>query len=92
MVWTPKQTGQFLDSITDEPFYALFHLIAFRGLRRGEACGPRWIDVDFKAATATIATQLVEADGEIEESTPKSDAGDRIVALDVSCPRFLGVF
>lgn len=39
MVWTPEQAGQFLDFITEDRLYALFHLITYRGLRRGEACG-----------------------------------------------------
>ncbi|MFF5296702.1 site-specific integrase [Paractinoplanes globisporus] len=82
MVWTPAQTGQFLDGIADDPLYALFHLVALRGLRRAEACGLRWVDVDFSGRTLTIAKQLVENDGEVEESDPKSDAGDRPVALD----------
>ena len=39
MVWTPEQTGAFLDSAAQDPLYALYHLIALRGLRRGEAVG-----------------------------------------------------
>ncbi len=34
-VWTPEQAGAFLDAVADHRLYALFHLIAFRGLRRG---------------------------------------------------------
>ncbi|WKX72157.1 tyrosine recombinase XerC [Streptomyces sp. XD-27] len=39
MVWTPEHTGLFLDHVAEGRLYALFRLIAFRGLRRGEACG-----------------------------------------------------
>ncbi|RQW94297.1 site-specific integrase [Micromonospora inaquosa] len=84
MVWTPAQTGSFLDFIADDELYALFHLITFRGLRRGESCGLRPEDLDFKGRTLTVATQLVEIRGEIEESEPKSEAGNRIVALDAA--------
>ena len=44
MVWTPEHTGQFLDHThdADDRLYALYHLIAFTGLRRGEACGLHW--------------------------------------------------
>jgi hypothetical protein len=38
MVWTPEQTGLFLDFVAEDRHYALWHLIAYRGLRRGEAC------------------------------------------------------
>ncbi len=90
MVWTPSQTGAFLDSVSGDDLYALFHLIAFRGLRRGEACGLRPEDLDLKAQTLTIATQLVAVGGVgIEENAPKSDAGDRVVALDRDSVRAL---
>ncbi len=47
-VWTPAQIGAFLDSIADDRLHALFHLIAFRDLRRGEAVGLPWINVDLQ--------------------------------------------
>ncbi len=34
MVWLPVHTGRFLDFIESERLYALFHLVAFTGLRR----------------------------------------------------------
>lgn len=83
MVWTPAQTGAFLDAIMKDELYVLFHLIAYRGLRRGEACGLRPEDLDLKGRSLTVATQLVDICGEIEESEPKSEAGNRVVALDV---------
>ena len=45
-VWTAAQTAQFLNTIEDHRLYAAYHLIALRGLRRGEAAGLRWCDVD----------------------------------------------
>jgi integrase len=41
MVGTPEQTRRFLDQATKHRLYALYRLIALRGLRRGEACGIR---------------------------------------------------
>jgi hypothetical protein len=40
-VWTPAQTAAFLNAITGRALHAAFHLIALRGLRRGEAAGLR---------------------------------------------------
>jgi hypothetical protein len=40
-VWTVPQTAQFLDHAYGNRLYAAFHLIALRGLRRGEAAGLR---------------------------------------------------
>lgn len=45
-VWTPAQTARFLDAIRGHRLYAAYHLIALRGLRRGEAAGLRWCDID----------------------------------------------
>ncbi|TDB85772.1 hypothetical protein E1264_20060 [Actinomadura sp. KC216] len=50
-VWTAAQTAQFLDAIAAHRLYAAYHLIALRGLRRGEAAGLRWCDVDLDEDT-----------------------------------------
>jgi integrase len=62
--------------------YALFHLIAFRGLRRGEACGQKCTDTNLNAGLITVAKQLVVDGWEVYEDDPKTDAGARTVALD----------
>ena len=59
MVWTPAQLGAFLDAAADDPLYALFHLISHRGLRRGEACGVGWTDVDLDAALRSPADRAI---------------------------------
>ncbi|MEO3750823.1 tyrosine-type recombinase/integrase [Streptomyces sp. B6B3] len=82
MVWTPQQTGHFLDFVAEDRLHLLWRLIAFRGLRRGEACGLRWVDHSVAAQSLTIATQLVQDGWEIYEGAPKTDHGVRIVALD----------
>jgi hypothetical protein len=38
-VWTAQQTACFLRAVTGLRLYAAYHLIALRGLRRGEAAG-----------------------------------------------------
>lgn len=81
-VWTPAQTGRFLDAAMTDRLYALYHLIAFRGLRRGEAVGLSWSEVDLDGATLTVAWQVVQLGWETIEGTPKSDASGRVVALD----------
>ena len=71
MVWTPEQTGQFLDFISDDRLYPLYQLIAYRGPRRGEACGVRWTDLNRAARSLTIAEQLVQLGWEVEAGEPK---------------------
>lgn len=82
MVWTPELTGQFLDPAADDELYALYHLIALRGLRRGEACGLPWTNIDLDAATLTIDTQIVQVGWDTAVSNPKSQASKRTIPLD----------
>ncbi|MFJ3909559.1 tyrosine-type recombinase/integrase [Streptomyces vinaceus] len=83
MVWTPEQTGAFLDFVAEDRLYAMWHLIAFRGLRRGEACGQPWSETNLDRHSLTVTGQLVVQDGwGVEASEPKTDSGFRVVALD----------
>jgi integrase len=82
MVWTPAQLGSILDAAEDDPLYTLSHLIAHRGLRRGESCGLAWTDVDLDAARLTVRQQIVQLGWDTYEDKPKSDASDREIALD----------
>lgn len=81
-VWTPTQTATFLNAIRGHRLYAAYHLIALRGLRRGEACGLRWCDIDLEAATAVISSQLQQYDGHVIACPPETGCSERIIALD----------
>jgi len=80
-VWTPAQTGYFLDAISGDRLYGYYHLLVFRGPRRGEGVGLRWPNLDLDAATMDISEQIVTLGYATEVSTPKSDS-DGLVALD----------
>ena len=84
MVWTPEQTGAFLDhaAVHDPDLYPLFHLIAYRGLRRGEAVGLRDADTQLDRAEIAITQQITAAGRVIQRKPPKSEAGNRTVAVD----------
>jgi integrase len=81
-VWTPKQTGAFLDAAADDPLYPLFHLIAFRGLRRGEAVGLSWADVELERHLLVVRRSVVQLGSTPHLGEPKSSSGARRVALD----------
>jgi integrase len=64
--------------------YALFHLVALRGLRRGEAAGLTWASLDLDAGVLTVSSQLQQLGGKMTTAVPKSEAGCRTVALDAT--------
>jgi integrase len=84
MVWTPEQTGEFLDSAAEDRLYPLYHLIALRGLRRGEACGLHWADLDLPARTLTVRWQLLQYGWATGLDDPKTDASADTIALDAA--------
>jgi len=77
-------TERVLDFIAEERLYALFHLVAFRGLRRAEVAGLGWADTDLQGAGAlTVRETCPDPDSQDDEyDDTKSDAGERTVALD----------
>ncbi|MFD2683817.1 tyrosine-type recombinase/integrase [Streptomyces phyllanthi] len=83
MVWTPEMTGQFLDHVATDRLYAMWHLLAYRGPRRGEVCGLAWSETHLDAQRVTISNQTIVVDGwTLEDSAPKTDWGFRTLALD----------
>lgn len=82
MVWTPAQTQRFLDRAKGHRLYALYHLIAHRGLRRGEACGIRRPELDPINCLLTVRWQIIQIGATTTQGPPKSDAGERQVGLD----------
>jgi integrase len=74
MVWLPSHTGKFLDFIAGERLFALFCLVAYCGLRRDEALGLAWPEVDLDEGVAHVR-ETGGGDG------PKSEAGVRVVPL-----------
>jgi integrase len=82
MVWTPEQLGQFLDVAEGSRLYAFYHLIAFRGLRRGEGVGQEWRYVDLDAGLITPSKNLVVDNWQVYEDDPKTEESASTIALD----------
>lgn len=94
--WEPWELGAFLDGIQGERLAPLFEVTAATGLRRGEALGLRWEDVDVVRGVLVIRQQLTERSGTTEVcpscdevhvglrfAAPKTEAGEyRRVELD----------
>lgn len=88
-VWTPIQVATFLEAHAEHRLYALFHLIAVAGLRRGEGLGLRWEDVDLDRRFIRVQQQLLEAGGRLSFGPPKTGSGVRTVPLDAATVRVL---
>jgi integrase len=51
------------------------------GMRRGEALGLRWTDVNLDQATARVVQQVLVENGTVVVHQPKTAAGIRTIAL-----------
>lgn len=81
-VWEASDLRRFLDETRGERLGVLFRVLAMTGMRRGEALGLRWRDVDLEAARASIVRTVVTVNGVRQVSVPKTDQGRRAVDLD----------
>lgn len=97
--WEPHEVAKFLqqaeampvlnrggDTGKREPdsLWPLWPLLVLEGLRRGEALGLRWSDVNFTKGTATIAQTVIldkANKGAAMFGTPKTDGSARTIRL-----------
>ena len=83
MIWKPAHLGAFLDAIPDDRLQAMFTVIAYCGLRRGEACGLRWEDVDWDTGSVMIGPTIVQAGwAAVEQEHAKAEASEDWVRLE----------
>lgn len=61
-------------------YETFFKLLIATGMRRGECCGLKWSDIDYKERSIHIQRNVVKLTGEeIIVKDPKTSAGDRYV-------------
>ena len=87
--WSLPQLRTFLDHIRGDRWEALWRLYAITGMRRSEALGLRWEDLDLASGWATIRRTHVSYGPRVVVHTPKTRAGHRSVGLDGSTIRML---
>jgi integrase len=81
-VWEPEQIRAFLSCVDGDRLYALWHLMATTGMRRGEVVGLRWGDVDLSGGRLSIVRAVVSVEAKAAVSEPKTKRGRRSIALD----------
>jgi len=81
IILTAAQVQTFLDTAHDDHYSPLWLLLVQTGLRRGEALGMRWTDIDLEKGKLSVR-QCVEVlevpDGVKEDGTPKVRATPHI--------------
>lgn len=79
--WTAEETERVLAAAEGHRFCAAFGLMAMAGLRRGEALGLRWTDLELERGYASIQRALVLVGKVPTFSKPKTEAGRRSIPL-----------
>ena len=92
--YTKSQLNQFLNRAMDlygkqddnqYRIYAMFRVLAFTGVRRGEMLALNWSDIDYNKQTISITKNLVTSSGVKERiHPPKTKAGKRDVRVDTN--------
>lgn len=80
--WSATQARHFLDIVKDDRLATLYHLLLVTGMRRGEAVGLRWEDVDLDGECLFVVQQITEVRGRGVVGSPKTKRGTRVVPID----------
>lgn len=81
-VWSSTTLRRFLEATENDELFPLWFFLATTGVRRGEALGLRWNDVDFETRRAKVIQTVTAIGWEIHYGQPKTNAGRRGLALD----------
>lgn len=83
--WDADSLRRFLShvSATGDALHPLWVLLATTGMRRGEALGLRWSDVDLDAGRLRVVQTIIQVRSKATVGEPKTARGRRPIALDV---------
>ena len=92
--WDKQELAQFfsyIDPQTEPEKLALFRVLAYSGLRRGECLALTWGDLDFTGNTIRVNKTLTQGiKGHQIVQAPKTEAGRRTVSMDAKSMKLLG--
>ena len=74
--WEPEELATFLDHAASHRLGAMFEVMAFTGLRRGEACALRWSAANLEHGNLVVRSQLIELRDGVMEGKPKTRSGE----------------
>ncbi len=82
--WDAATLREFLAAspTSRDRLHALWVLLATTGMRRGEALGLRWSDVDLDAGRIRVVQTIIQVRSRVTVGEPKTARGRRPIALD----------
>ena len=82
-VLNENELNRFMDAIEKEPWwYDFFYTEITTGLRRGEICGLKWDDIDFRTGQVKIRRGITKGKmGKLEVGETKTATGRRVFKL-----------
>lgn len=84
-VWTPAEARAFLEHAKQDTLAPLWFLLTLEGMRRGEALGLRWSDINWERGVAHIAQTITANKNDkgkaVIQPRTKTQAGSRSVRL-----------
>lgn len=80
--WGIAEARTFLAQVANDRLGPLYELMLTTGMRRGEAIGLRWQDVDMDGGALFVVQQITEVHGHAVIGTPKTRRGTRVVPID----------
>lgn len=82
--WDAVTLRRFLDGsrAAQDRLYPLCALLATTGMRRGEALGLRWSDVDLTTGRLRVVQTVIQIGGKVALGDPKTARGRRAIKLD----------
>ena len=87
-VYSKEELHQFMELCQERlPFqwYVFFRLLAYSGMRRGEALALTWADINKQEHTIQISKTVTRgSDGAYISETPKTDKSNRIILIDAT--------
>ncbi|MFW3168964.1 tyrosine-type recombinase/integrase [Geodermatophilus sp. CPCC 206100] len=86
---TPAQVAELLRAAEGSRYAPLFALLVHTGLRRGEALGLQWSDVDLAHGILRVRGTLSRVDGELVVTEPKTAKSKRFVPISEPAERLL---
>ena len=82
VTWTADEVRTFLAAVEGDRMAPAYRLLASTGMRRGEALGLHWANVDLDAARIVVNRSLTLVNEELVWASPKTARSRRSLSLD----------